>query len=716
MATLVLSTVGTALGGPVGGAIGSLIGQSIDQQILAPASKGPRLGDLSVQTSSYGTQIPRIYGTMRVAGSVIWSTDLVESSTIAGAKGQPDVTYSYSVSLAVAHSSRPLRAIRRIWADGNLLRGEAGDFKVSTEFRFYDGSEDQVIDPLIGSVEGVTSTPAYRGLALAVFENLELGDFGNRVPFLTFEVVADDDDPTLADVLADASGGGIAVTDARTVIGYAATGKSMSAAIQPLVDAFDVELVDSGGLLGSAVIDVVEIGQDELGSTADASPTIRLQWDQDPARSLPASVLVSYYDPARDYQSGLARADGGARDGEETHVELAAVLSAETARSLAEEVMARSWARRDRLKLTLPPPRMGLLPGSKVALPNVPGVWRVESSAIDAMTVAVELRPEWRAVSAVAADAGRSNAAQDRIYGPASFTLAELPSIDGSLASAPTAYLAAANATEGWKALAVEVTGAGWSAKSTTALKKSVLGSATSVLGDGSPDLIDRAASVDVQMIDAGQWLTSCDDDALMAGTNLALVGNEILQFGAAEPLGGGAFRLSQLLRGRGGSEWAISGHAAGEAFVLIDAASLRQVPLPEWAIGAAIEARQPSQQGTANASLTLSGDTLRPWSPVDLTARISASGDLDIAWTRRSRVRCGWLDDVDMPLGERVEQYSVMVTVGTQSLEYNCAASSITVPEADLLALGAGAASITVKQIGDWGASRPAATQITLS
>ena len=77
MATLVLSTVGTMLGGPVGGAIGSLLGQSIDQQLLGTGPRhGPRLGDLSVQSSSYGSPIPKLFGTMRVAGSIVWSTDL----------------------------------------------------------------------------------------------------------------------------------------------------------------------------------------------------------------------------------------------------------------------------------------------------------------------------------------------------------------------------------------------------------------------------------------------------------------------------------------------------------------------------------------------------------------------------------------------------------------------------------------------------------------
>jgi len=92
MATLVLTTVGTALGGSIGGALGSLIGQSIDQGLFGPgARKGPRLGELSVQTSSYGSPIPRIYGALRVAGTVIWASDLIEEEVVeGGGKGSPN--------------------------------------------------------------------------------------------------------------------------------------------------------------------------------------------------------------------------------------------------------------------------------------------------------------------------------------------------------------------------------------------------------------------------------------------------------------------------------------------------------------------------------------------------------------------------------------------------------------------------------------------------
>ena len=194
MATLVLTAVGTAIGGPIGGAIGALIGRGVDQAVLfkPKGRKGPRLSDLQVQTSTYGSQIPKLFGMMRVAGTVIWATDLRESKEKSGGgKGKPSVTtYSYSASLAVALSARAAQGIGRIWADGNLLRGAAGDFKTGVgAFRFYAGAEDQEVDPLIAAAEGVSVTPAHRGMAYAVFEDLALADYGNRIPSLTFEVI-----------------------------------------------------------------------------------------------------------------------------------------------------------------------------------------------------------------------------------------------------------------------------------------------------------------------------------------------------------------------------------------------------------------------------------------------------------------------------------------------------------------------------------------------
>ncbi len=55
--------------------------------------------------------------------------------------------------------------------------------------RFYAGDEDQTADPLIEEIEGAGNTPAYRGLAYIVFEDMPLADFGNRIPQLQFEII-----------------------------------------------------------------------------------------------------------------------------------------------------------------------------------------------------------------------------------------------------------------------------------------------------------------------------------------------------------------------------------------------------------------------------------------------------------------------------------------------------------------------------------------------
>src|SRR6478672_5114514 len=126
MATLVLQTVGTVVGslfGPVGAAIGSAIGAvagaAIDQALLSPTTKraGPRLNNLAVLSSTEGAPIPRLYGTMRLGGEIIWATALEEAVTKrkVGPKGarQTLTEYSYFANVAIGLCEGPIAHIRR---------------------------------------------------------------------------------------------------------------------------------------------------------------------------------------------------------------------------------------------------------------------------------------------------------------------------------------------------------------------------------------------------------------------------------------------------------------------------------------------------------------------------------------------------------------------------------------------------------------------------
>ncbi len=306
MATVVLTVAGGLIGGPFGASLGGLIGGAIDRQLLFKQGprEGPRLADLRVQTSSYGTAVPQLFGTIRVAGSVIWATDLIEHrATEGGGKGQPSTTsYSYTASFAVALSTRPILDVGRIWADGQLLRGAAGDFKVRTGYRLYTGAEDQPVDPLIASIEGAGTVPAHRGTAYAVFEDLELATFGNRIPQLSFEVIADAA-PVAAGSVAQALG--VAADGLSTPLAGFSAQDSLRTTLDALCAATGAWVQSDGNALTLQTGTGAARAMADSGVGADAEPTGRGIRAIAAADAAPRRLSIGYYDPARDYQAGV---------------------------------------------------------------------------------------------------------------------------------------------------------------------------------------------------------------------------------------------------------------------------------------------------------------------------------------------------------------------------------------------------------------------------
>jgi hypothetical protein len=204
MAELVLSSLGRAAGASLPGALGSagavlgrlggaMLGSAIDRHIFGARTtrEGPRLTDLHIQASTEGTSIPAVFGSVRIAGQVIWSARFKEhvqtEETSSGGKGRgPSVksrSYRYTLSFAVGICEGEVALIGRVWANGAPL-------DLSTvAWRLHTGREDQAVDPLIEAIDGAENAPAYRGLAYVVFEDLPLDAYGNTIPQLSFEII-----------------------------------------------------------------------------------------------------------------------------------------------------------------------------------------------------------------------------------------------------------------------------------------------------------------------------------------------------------------------------------------------------------------------------------------------------------------------------------------------------------------------------------------------
>jgi len=206
-----MSSAGQIVGGVVGGVVGALaggnvmLGASIGMAIggyidppKGPKIEGPRLGDLSVQTATYGAVIPRVYGTIAIFGNVFWveNNKIKESATTSsgggkgGGGGSETTLYSYSATFAVGLCKGPIEGVRRIWCGGKIIY-DAGSNDISSivsseiegggNLSIYFGTDDQLPDARMQATLGVSNTPAYRGLAYIVLNDLQLADYGNSL-------------------------------------------------------------------------------------------------------------------------------------------------------------------------------------------------------------------------------------------------------------------------------------------------------------------------------------------------------------------------------------------------------------------------------------------------------------------------------------------------------------------------------------------------------
>jgi hypothetical protein len=98
----------------------------------------------------------------------------------------------------------------------------------------------------------------------------------------------------------------------------------------------------------------------------------------------------------------------------------------------------------------------------------------------------------------------------------------------------------------------------------------------------------------------------------------------------------------------------------------------------------------------------------------VDVSAELQSSGALQLNWVRRSRAGLAWIDQIDAPLGESSERYSVVITGSGAAIERTSVEPNLTVEADVVVSIGAGEAIVEVRQIGDFGMSRPA--QITIN
>lgn len=168
--------------------------------------EGPRLNDLSVSLGDPGDPKNYFLGLRRFDScSFLFAEDLREVKKKRKTKGGKYNEYKYFGTWANHIADHPIDAVTRIWLDKHLVYdatsgGPLTAFSaagvvanLSENLRFMLGGEDQEPDSrmllTIEAQHGEGSCPAYRGQAVAMWEEVPLEKWGNRLPQPTIEAV-----------------------------------------------------------------------------------------------------------------------------------------------------------------------------------------------------------------------------------------------------------------------------------------------------------------------------------------------------------------------------------------------------------------------------------------------------------------------------------------------------------------------------------------------
>lgn len=497
------------------------------------------------------------------------------------------------------------------------------------------------------------------------------------------------------------------------VRGYRPAGiQQIRAVLAPLQAAYPFDIIMSGYQIkavrrGNGSVMTIPVEHLDARPYGDAAG-VALEQSREMDSQLPRQLLLRHLDPAREYdvneQRSAERMSTQAVDVRE--VELALAMTPDEAAQVVDILFNVAWLERSSFSFKLPPPYLALEPADVVTIDAGNAQYEVRLMEINYTPdgrLECTARPNAAASYSSVAVGGEGVIPDGTVGlpGEVAMQLLDVPVIVND--QNEPGFLAAMSGIDGrWqggvllRSTDTEQTWTdvqAWTAPVT-------MGTARTPLGSDDGYVIDRASELIVDLYDGE--LESITEAQMLTGRNWLAYGAdgrwEIMQFANADLQADGSYKLSTLLRGLRGTEWATGLHQYGDSIVLLDdpdvafigaELSLLGVPL-KWrgaGVGQSID-------DVASIDFAYQGVNLRPLSPVH--PEMSQAGtDLLISWTPRTRLTGSlWTTGVELPMGEAAEAYEVdILDGGTVKRTLTSSSPSVTYTSA--------------QQIADWGAEQ---------
>ena len=403
---------------------------------------------------------------------------------------------------------------------------------------------------------------------------------------------------------------------------------------------------------------------------------------------LPARFSVTYQDIGFDYQINTQLAGRVTEPNptmfsdQQIDLQVAVVMSADTARQRAEVLLYSAWMERHKFKFMLSPRYLWLDTADAVTLTLNSGYTlrgRIGPTDIGVdYSIDTSLLAETDGQYVSAASGGAAAGYQPQVIPsqlPTALFLLDLPLLrdtDDLGTLGIRGYWAAADyGTGGWPGCQMQASQDG---TVFTGMGIATTPVAWGHLETALPDAVGvfhllEDAGVVVNMNVGGERLASVTETQLANGYNAAAVckadgGVEIIQFLSVASLGSSRYRLTGLARGRRGTDTMACGHTLGETIVFISTVTVTPFALPLSGLNQ-IGFYRAVTAGTQPASAIIdrfrfTGRDKMPWAPANVRAALSG-GNIVLSWNRRTRTN-GALHDGNstVPVGEISEAYSI--------------------------------------------------------
>jgi hypothetical protein len=453
---------------------------------------------------------------------------------------------------------------------------------------------------------------------------------------------------------------------------------SARALLEPLLEAFQVDVVEDGGRLRFRSRPGASLAVREITVLADIEGeplwSENLGHDSDFA----SDAVLTSYNPVLDYEQASVRSRPIEAQSRRTlGYDLPATLAEEIALGAVESALRAQRIARRTISFAMSPADPTIEVGDAVTLADGPQgafiVERIEEGDVRRIEARhhAALPPY-----SLAGTTGRRNGSSggggvSDAFQPVLHFM-DLPRLTDS---APESFACIAAYCRPWRRIALSSSMTAEGYRTRTVLDRPArLGTLVAPLLPGVSGRFDRANGLEIDLHFGG--LSSTAEGAVLGGENrvAVMVGNgawEIIGFATAEEIAPGRWRATNLLRGLSGTEdAAASGASSGRPCVVLDEAV---VPL-----GLAREERGRSLNwmaeslgrgaGRSGPHVFAGGERAEtPLAPVHVRAVRRGNHDIAITWTRRGRADADNWDASDIPLDEPEERYLVEILDGDQ-------------------------------------------------